>query len=68
MFARRIIKRSRELAEQGIVVEIHWVPGHISIAGNKKEDETAKEAAETPGTRGYSEGFGSLAHVGRTNT
>lgn len=59
---------SRELTEQSIVVEIHWIPGHMGVAGNEKANKVAKEVAERPGTRRCPEQSASLAHVGQTIT
>lgn len=61
--ARRIISRARQITEHQTVVEIHWVPGHIGVAGNEKANEAAKKAAESMGTQRCSEQFISLAHV-----
>jgi len=39
-------------ARPGIITEIRWCPAHKGIAGNEKADESAKVAAEEPGTHG----------------
>lgn len=52
---RRIIGRIQLLKECRTEMEIHWVTGHMGVKGNKKADETAKEAAERSSTRRCSE-------------
>lgn len=42
--------------------------GHIGVNKNEKADQTAKEAAERPGTQRCPKRFTSLAYVGRTVT
>lgn len=66
--ARPIIERSRKLVEQGVVVEIQWVPGYMGVAGNKEADEAAKEAEERPVTRRCPEQFVPQTCVGQTVT
>lgn len=56
------------MMERGTTVEIHWVPGHMGVEGNKKVGTVAEEAAEKRGTRRYPDRFASLAHVSRTIT
>lgn len=48
------------------MVEIHWVPVHMSIDENERTDQVAKETAENVGTRRCLERFASLAHAGHT--
>lgn len=54
--------------EKGTAVEVHWVPGHIDVKGNKKTEKAAKKVAELPDTRRYPEHFVSLTNIGRTVT
>ena len=49
--ARKHIAALRR-AKPGIIIEIRWCPAHKGIAGNEKDDEWAKIAAEEPDTRG----------------
>ena len=34
------------LASRGIKTHIHWVPGHVSVKGNEREDVLAKEGTK----------------------
>lgn len=54
------------MTENRMTLEILWVPGNMSVEGNKNADEVAKEAAEKAGTRRCPEMFASLTTVGRT--
>lgn len=37
-----------ELAEWGITLHIHWVPGHMNVEGNEAADKLAKAGAQKP--------------------
>lgn len=54
------------MAKYGMAVEIYWVPCHIGVGGNEKEDKAAKEAAEKTNVGRCLERFVSLGHVGCT--
>lgn len=41
-----ILNTARQLAEEGIKIELHWVPGHKGVPGNELADEVAKQAAK----------------------
>lgn len=45
------------------MVKVHWVPGHMSVAGNEKVAEAAKQGKERPGIRWCTEQFASLTCV-----
>ena len=47
--ARMINQRAQALLAHGIATEIHWVPGHSSIAGNKEADRQANLARDARG-------------------
>ncbi|KAK8068658.1 hypothetical protein PG994_005274 [Apiospora phragmitis] len=34
--------------QEGILVNIHWIPAHTGVPGNEKADELAKAATEAP--------------------
>lgn len=59
--AKRVHENAKKLNEFGIIVEIHWIPGHDNIEGNEIADQTAKQAARN-GTH-CRERFVSLTHV-----
>lgn len=65
---RRIIARAQQLAERGVALEIHWVPGHMSVKGIGSYNEVAKIVAVYRGIREYPEWFTSLAHIRRLVT
>lgn len=43
-------QEGQQLIERGTAMEIQSVPGHISVQGNKKTDQAAKEVMERAGT------------------
>lgn len=51
-----------------MTVEIHLVPGHMSVEWNERADEAAKMAPEKRGIREYPERFTSLTHIRRSVT
>lgn len=46
-----------------MMVEVHWVPGHKNVERYHRAAQAAKQAAETPNTRGCLELFAFLAQV-----
>ena len=41
---QRVIEEIEKLRKDGYVIELHWVPAHMGIAGNELADKAAKEA------------------------
>ena len=44
-----IEKLKKLVVEKGMKMDIEWIPGHMSIAGNDMADEEAKKAAKSQG-------------------
>jgi ribonuclease HI len=38
---RKVITRSQYLRQLAVRMELHWVPGHSGVEGNKREDAAA---------------------------
>src|SRR5205807_9749024 len=53
------------LKDQGIKTHIHWVPGHVQVAGNEKADKQVKEGTE--GNRLPRDASTSITHLKRKN-
>lgn len=43
---KRIRAKAQQLTEEGVQIELHWVPGHKGVPGNQLADEVAKQAAK----------------------
>lgn len=41
---QRIVEEIEKLRNDNYAIELHWVPAHMGIAGNKRADKAAKEA------------------------
>ena len=41
----KILTNTQQLSDEGVKVELHWVPGHKGVPGNELADEVAKYAA-----------------------
>lgn len=40
----KIVEEIKKLREEGYIIELHWVPAHMGIAGNETAVKAAKEA------------------------
>lgn len=52
---KRALERMRILYNKGVLIDIHWIPAHVGVAGNEKVDILAKRAAgwrEKPANKG----------------
>lgn len=45
---RKLVTRSQYLHRHGVEIELHWVPGHARVEGNRRAHAAAQEAATTP--------------------
>lgn len=58
--------RAQHLAEGVVLVEIHWVLGHLDVKVNEKVDDIVTLAPETRGTPRCPKWFTFLSHIERT--
>jgi len=63
--ARRINRTAQALLAHGIKTEIHWVPGHSGIPGNKEADRQANVVCEARGDMVTEQPYAPAANTAR---
>jgi len=67
VFSLTVVVTDTELLKKnrGIKTHIHWVPGHVQVAGNEKAEKLEKEGRE--GNRLPRDASTSITHLKRKN-
>lgn len=60
--------KAMQLAERGVAVEIHWMPGNMLVKVTERAKETAKMKVKMSGMQRGPERFTSPVHIKHTVT